>query len=307
MKFAWRVMRKLLLVVLVASVASSTSCKRESSSEPRLKTANPNYPQVPIEVWWVHAGGDNSFPTSPHNNNKGSRLTVQQVSDYIFALDQFCQEKLGFELSYTIVGTEPNIFVLPLPVQDPNIPTGNNRTLPAATWINQSLHRITQSYLEPNGTELLWKKEKIHIFFVGNVQPQGFSTGLNAGTITPGHAGANQATNYWRRHIFVNDRGYEDGDGVYDEALPILEHELVHYLIRESGVCTAWEEQHPSVDCTEGQVHSENGYYSFGEHSSDATNIMAPGSGSFKVSARDKKQIKTRIRAGGWNVPHKIE
>lgn len=298
----------ILLVVVVQSGCEDEPPPPAPQTGRRLKARQTQLPAVPIIIWRVSAAGDELDPQTPSTTNRGCRLTSRQITDYVLDLDRFCRTRLDVELVFGIEGPEDDVRVITIPVQDDMIPSSGPRTQHPYVWERYVLSRIAQIPDPHNPGETLLSTRVVNIFFGGDVTwPELVALGKHqlAFTIDPGEATTQDPAERHRRHIFVNDLGFESGPGSHDPSLPILQHEFMHYLLRQDGVCIQYEQDLGACTLGTSNPSGHNGRYSWQEHSEDPWNVMYYEAHYFIVSELDKKDIAEKARQGErwYNVP----
>lgn len=218
-------------------------------------------------------------------NNQGCRLSVVQMSTYLINLDAFCRENWSFSISYPGQDTQnpAQSVVVPVVYADEVFQEWegevNIRNMP---------HDVFGFRVKASVPLGIWQGGHVNLYFTGNVlQDMGDPDDTNAHTRDP--ADATKQTTYGflvPPHIYLNDRGWEDGPS---EVLPdyyVLEHEFAHFLLRQM-----------QVQQVGGGAPPTSGRYNEYEHApEEADQLIEVGAPHPpEVVDIDSKEIKARV------------
>lgn len=197
---------------------SAVGCRQEQEPTPRACSQPGAVRTVPLKAIRVLHTTD----TPGAQNNKGCRLTNQQIQRYIAQAQDFYRRSCHISLTW-----DGQINDLRWNLDDTFWPARDGRSFLAFL-----LHELQDDDFYSAG--------HLNIYFHGNLKFDTTGDGhgdtpFNANTIDPSDEAVIPGTEgiVAKKHILVNDRGGINGQGRFESQDGVLEHELAHWFLRQ--------------------------------------------------------------------------
>jgi hypothetical protein len=200
-------------------------CSQQPKPTPQA-AAQPGAPYgIPLRVIRVL----DNYDSVGSQNNKGCRLTNDQIMDYLAQAESFYDRSCHVELLWN-----GSIVDLCWDLNDMNWAGCSARNGRTVDWL--WLRELQYAY----GYE--YTPYLLNIFFHGNPKVKTYpestcgNSTINGNTVDPADEAwyPGTQTTVWK-HILINDRGGVSGQGAWVSADGVVEHELGHWFLRQKS------------------------------------------------------------------------